>query len=674
MKRIQCASEDGMTLLEVLLAITISVIITGAIAAAFIIVLKANTAVETRAEHSHDAQLLAAYFPGDVVSGTPNGVDTGAATTSGCASTPAGSTNVVQLTWTDKATNTGYVSDYRVTASTGADGTTIYQLIRLTCAGATPSTVSPDIQIVARGLASLTSAVATPSAQDATVTIKIVDSDGYTFSITGSQRVGPDHHERALGAYDTDGDGKLDMIKMSFNGIVTSTCLPGFSVSGLPGNASKKTVAVDSVDATTVDISLNESTSTSVDTTVGAGLTASFAVQDQCKLVAYSGTPADKMPPVLQNVAAFDTNTNGELDSVVATYTEPVSSAGAASDWTVSNIPGGGTFGSTNAVSASGSTAVLTLTEGSIPNTAVTGMTVAGGAVTDSSGNSASPVTVAQPIIDKARPVYIGPAQAFDNGGASTANGKIDRIGLTFSEPITTTAGGTTSWSLANAPSGDTISNTAPTINGSTIQVVLTEGAGTANTAMPSGFTISAISSGTGAKDSAGNVVVPFTATPTDKAGPMAVALTSTNAGATGTSTGTMENGDSVTITFSEPLVGLPSTMTVTETNANPDSWSASGGGMILTSSSTLANNNCVGGSVNGTISAPASVAVTPSGTLSVVKLTLTAAPTSAAGGTVTRCSSAAYAFTPATGGGLADAAGNALAATTFTASSARFM
>src|SRR5260370_32142517 len=51
---------------------------------------------ETRVQNSHDAQLLSAFLPGDVTSGSPGGVTTNPVAATGCSSTPAPSTNVVQ--------------------------------------------------------------------------------------------------------------------------------------------------------------------------------------------------------------------------------------------------------------------------------------------------------------------------------------------------------------------------------------------------------------------------------------------------------------------------------------------------------------------------------------------------------------------------------------------------
>ena len=88
----------------------------------------------------------------------------------------------------------------------------------------------------------------------------------------------------------------------------------------------------------------------------------------------------------------LDTNANGKIDQVKATFGETLASSSATAPWTLANVPSGGTLA---AVSTSGSIATLTLTEGAgAANTAVGTFTVALAAnatgIRDAAGDQAS--------------------------------------------------------------------------------------------------------------------------------------------------------------------------------------------------------------------------------------------------------------------------------------------
>lgn len=139
----------------------------------------------------------------------------------------------------------------------------------------------------------------------------------------------------------------------------------------------------------------------------------------------------------LRSLEMSDTDANGRVDRVVATFSEPLADRSSTSQraWTLSDVPSGGRLRS---VSVTANQAVLTLTEGSgAPDTAVGSFTVAlapaPDGVQNQTGHDASfPPT---PPLDRAAPVPL--AVASTTGGP--AAGRIeagDELNVVFSEPL----------------------------------------------------------------------------------------------------------------------------------------------------------------------------------------------------------------------------------------------
>jgi len=155
--------------------------------------------------------------------------------------------------------------------------------------------------------------------------------------------------------------------------------------------------------------------------------------------------------PQLTALQMFDTNANGKVDRVTATFSENiVCTAPCTSPWTLSNVPSGGTLAY---VSTSGPTATFTITEGAgAPDTAVGSFTVglraSASGIRDASGNQAAfgPTAPA----DKAGPVPI--AVSDTNVGTDGKMEAGDTLVVQFSEPP---AG-------ASVPSSATVTETAP--------------------------------------------------------------------------------------------------------------------------------------------------------------------------------------------------------------------
>lgn len=171
--------ESGFTLIELLVAIVLAGIVSIAIGTALLIGFKTTFATAQTVAQSGNAQLLTQYFPSDVQSSAFNGLNTIAATPTGCTDSPvAGSTNLVRLSWTDTATSKQYAAAYR------REGTLIR---RYWCElGSAPniSTVSRDV-IAASVAISGIRVTATVSVQDPT---EYLGPGAYTFSVSGSRR------------------------------------------------------------------------------------------------------------------------------------------------------------------------------------------------------------------------------------------------------------------------------------------------------------------------------------------------------------------------------------------------------------------------------------------------------------------------------------------------------
>ena len=143
------------------------------------------------------------------------------------------------------------------------------------------------------------------------------------------------------------------------------------------------------------------------------------------------------------------------------------------------------------------------------------------------------------------------------------ANGKVDRVVATFSETLAGYSAGNAPWTVANVPSGGTLSSVG--VAGTQATLTLAEGTGAANTAVGT-MTVALAPSSTGIRDASGNQAS-FTATaPADKAGPVPTSVGTTNNGGGGGS-GRLQANDNFYAVFSEAILAtsVPSTTTVTE-------------------------------------------------------------------------------------------------------------
>ncbi|MEN3282786.1 MAG: large repetitive protein [Solirubrobacteraceae bacterium] len=234
------------------------------------------------------------------------------------------------------------------------------------------------------------------------------------------------------------------------NGSATSDTTP--AISGAAGNAGNDstTVTVKIYSGTgtggSVLQTLTPTRSTNTWSTTAATLaqgtyTAQATQTDAAGNTATSAAntfTVDTTAPALTALQMFDTDANGKIDEVRATFDETLASSTATSPWTLANVPSSGTL---NSVSTSGAVATLTLNEGAAAaNTAVGGFTIAlatsATGIRDTAGNQAS--FVATGVDDLAGPVLM---TATSTAG-TTANRMQagDTLVLTFSEALAPTS------------------------------------------------------------------------------------------------------------------------------------------------------------------------------------------------------------------------------------------
>lgn len=180
--------------------------------------------------------------------------------------------------------------------------------------------------------------------------------------------------------------------------------------------------------------------------------------------VATSAVPAPSttIPPSstsqgfgLRRLEMSDVDRNGRVDTVVATFSEPLAPESSTAAWTLTNVPSDGRLRS---VSVAGERAFLAITEGTgAPDTAVGAFRIAlaptGDGIRNQSGQSAS-FSAAAPQ-DRASPVPV----RLTSQSVGPKAGRIeprDELGVSFSEPL----------APASFPSRTTVSEIGPDAGG----------------------------------------------------------------------------------------------------------------------------------------------------------------------------------------------------------------
>lgn len=125
--------EQGFTLVELLVAMTVSGLLISAMVAGFIATMRGTAGAHDRFVASNGNHTLSTYFASDVHSANATMVSTDPTSDSGCATTEASTTNVLRLQWAEKPTVTK-MNAFSVSYRTRQVGST-WQLVRYTCSG-----------------------------------------------------------------------------------------------------------------------------------------------------------------------------------------------------------------------------------------------------------------------------------------------------------------------------------------------------------------------------------------------------------------------------------------------------------------------------------------------------------------------------------------------------------
>jgi hypothetical protein len=370
----------------------------------------------------------------------------------------------------------------------------------------------------------------------------------------------------ALTMNDTNANGKVDQVTMSFSESLAAYTAPNtvWTLANVPSGGSMASVTVTSPSVT---IAITEGAG-AVDTSLGSftvTLAANAAgIRDAAgNLASFTAvTPLDRVSPIMQSQEMFDVNADGKIDRVLVTFSEALATFTApVSVFPLSSAPSGSTV---NTVTVSGTQATLALNQGAAAATTAVGsfsisLTSNAAGIRDAAGNLSSYASAAP--TDRAAPALVA-LSLLDNNG----NGKVDALTALFSETLQAYTAGLTPWTLTSVPSGGTLSTVTLT-TATTLTLTLTEVAGVAAETAVGTMTVAMGSNAWGVRDAIGNLGTFAAATPADKAGPAPVAITDTNVAIDGQA----DPGDTIVITFSEPLAPAsvpvdPTRITVTLT------------------------------------------------------------------------------------------------------------
>jgi prepilin-type N-terminal cleavage/methylation domain-containing protein len=182
-------AEQGFTLIEMLIALTVTAIVTGTIATALVVTFRTVGAANDQVAQSHDAQNLSFWLLPDLQSlgptPSPDTTHTSGPSPNHCTGSAPGGTYVVNMSWTDTSPpGVTYQADY----FTAADSSGQLVLNRYYCSTANPTpTVLPIVHHVSSAAGSVTFTIGSPSCPLATMTVTTLGpaNSPYTFSVCG---------------------------------------------------------------------------------------------------------------------------------------------------------------------------------------------------------------------------------------------------------------------------------------------------------------------------------------------------------------------------------------------------------------------------------------------------------------------------------------------------------
>ena len=323
----------------------------------------------------------------------------------------------------------------------------------------------------------------------------------------------------SLSMRDNNANGKVDRVLATFSETLAaySAGTAPWTLANVPSGGSLSSVSISGTIATLTIAEGAGAPDTAVGSFTVALATSATGIRDAAgNLSSFAASaPVDGSRPVLVSgtLVMRDIDANGKVDRVLATFSETLVPSSDTAPWTLTAVPSAGSLAS---VSTSGATATLVLTEGAgAQNTAVGSFRVVLAAsatgIRDAAGNQASLASTAP--VDQATPVLVSLVMQDVN-----TNGKVDRVLATFSETLAAYSAGTAPWTLANVPSGGSLSSVS--ISGTIATLTIAEGAGAPDTAVGS-FTVALATSATGIRDAAGNLSSFAASAPVDGSRPV---------------------------------------------------------------------------------------------------------------------------------------------------------
>jgi hypothetical protein len=367
----------------------------------------------------------------------------------------------------------------------------------------------------------------------------------------------------------------------------------------------------------------------------GNGNTASTSTDNT---VSYDATP----PTVTVNQKSGQADPTNALPILfTVTFSEPVTG------FTTGDLTRGGTAtGGTVSLTGGGATYEISVGGGN-PSNGTISFTIAAGVAQDAAGNSN---TASTSIDNTVTYDTVAPTLTTLEMLDADTNGKVDQVKATFNETLDSTSYTPTNgpWTVNNVPSSGTKGSVS--ISGSSATLAITEVTAAANTAVGS-FTVALAANTLGVRDLAGNQASFGTQAPADKAAPVPTALVDTTVAL---GDGKFEQSDTMTVTFSEAVIGVAASATVTLTGGNgnnADTVTMSNllsGTVSLNGPDYISNNGSVATFTNSVLSKP---------TTSQVRITL-AACSGACASIATQATAANFTFAPVAT--ITDAAANA--------------
>jgi len=175
--------DEGLTLVELLLATSITAMLGSVIAGAFFVGFKTTDTANQRLAGSQGAQLITSYFPADV--GSSSATATVLAISRGATPCTGADRTVAVLSWPDTDA-TGASVAKQATYTCVVSGTRLDLVRRYSEAGGTPREAVLAYDVTG---ASLTCSPNPDCSAPRTATITATEVGGFTFSVTGRRRV-----------------------------------------------------------------------------------------------------------------------------------------------------------------------------------------------------------------------------------------------------------------------------------------------------------------------------------------------------------------------------------------------------------------------------------------------------------------------------------------------------